>query len=90
MGFGDFSYLSSLESPEKICNISCQPIYLVGVKANGNDVNPGIKHSVVISPIPGLTSLPPAVTPKKSTKMTFSADKIYYKFSQEIPKMTNM
>ena len=27
---------------------------------------------------------------KKSTKITFSTDKIYYNFSQEYPKITNM
>ena len=39
--------------------------------------------------IPWLTSLPSALTTKKSMKMKFSADKIYYNFSQENSKVTN-
>ena len=31
-----------------------------------------------------------ALTAKKSTKMTFSSDKIYYNFSQKNPKITNI
>ena len=38
--------------------------------------------------IPGLTSLPLNLTAKKSTKMKFSTDKIYYNFSQTYPKIT--
>ena len=41
--------------------------------------------------IPGLTSFQPTSTAKKSIKMKFSADKIYYNFSQENSKIfTNM
>ena len=40
--------------------------------------------------IPWLTSLPSTLTAKKSMKMKFSADKIYYNFSQENSKFTNM
>ena len=39
---------------------------------------------------PGLTSLPSTLTAKKSMKMKFSADKIYYNFCQENSKITNM
>ena len=35
--------------------------------------------------IPELTSLPSTLTAKKSMKMKFSANKIYYNFSQENP-----
>ena len=37
-----------------------------------------------------MTSLPSTLTAKESTKIKFSADKIYYNFSQEYPKITNM
>ena len=40
--------------------------------------------------IPGLTSLPLTLTAKKSSKIKFSADKIYYNFSHEHPKISNM
>ena len=40
--------------------------------------------------IPGLTSLPLTSTAKKSSKIKFSADKIYYNFSHEYPKISNM
>ena len=40
--------------------------------------------------IPAMTSLPSSLTSKKSTKMTFSSDKMYYIFSQENPKITNI
>ena len=40
--------------------------------------------------IPGLTSYPSTLTPKKSMKMNFSADKIYCNFSHEYPKISNM
>ena len=40
--------------------------------------------------IPAMTSLPSTLTAKKSMKMTFSSDKIYYNFSQENPKITNI
>ena len=37
-----------------------------------------------------MTSLPSTLTANKSTKIKFSTDKIYYNFSQEFPKITNM
>ena len=40
--------------------------------------------------IPGLTSLPSTLTAKKSMKMKFSANKIYYNLFQENPKITNI
>ena len=40
--------------------------------------------------IPGLTSLPLTLTAKKSSKIKFSADKIYYNFSHEHPKISNV
>ena len=40
--------------------------------------------------IPMLTSLPLTLTAKKSLNITFSADKIYYNFSHEHPKISNM
>ena len=40
--------------------------------------------------IPAMTSLPSTLTAKKSMKMTFSSDKIYYNFSQENPKIANI
>ena len=65
-------------------------IYLVGrkfhlhrvftVKVDGSDVNPGIRKEFSYRQIPGLTSLPSTSTAKKSMKMKFSADKIYYLF----------
>ena len=40
--------------------------------------------------IPEQTSLPSTLTAKRSMKMKFSADKIYYNVSQENLKITNM
>ena len=40
--------------------------------------------------IPGLTSLPLTLTAKKSPKIKFLADKIYFNFSHEHPKISNM
>ena len=40
--------------------------------------------------IPGMTSLPSNLKAKKSTKIKFSADKIYYIFPQKYRKITNM
>ena len=40
--------------------------------------------------IPTVTSLQPTLIAKKSAKIRFSTDKIYYNFSQEYPKITNM
>ena len=40
--------------------------------------------------IPWLTSFPATLTVKKSMKMTFSADKINYNFSQKNPKIINV
>ena len=50
------------------------------VKVDGSDVNPGISLHETSLQIPGLTSLPSTLIAKKSMKMKFSADKIYYKF----------
>ena len=60
------------------------------VKVDGSDVNPGIYLPVYENSlqIPGLTSLSSTLTAKKSMKMEFSADKIYYNFFQENPKIT--
>ena len=49
-----------------------------------------LKHPGVMRQLPGLTSLPSTLTAKMSTKIKFSVDKIYYIFSQEYPKITNM
>ena len=57
------------------------------VKVDGSDVIAGICNSLHI---PAMTSLPSTITAKKSMKMTFSSDKIYYNFSQENPKITNI
>ena len=45
-----------------------------------------LKHSGV----PTMTSLPSTLTARKSTNINFSIDKIYYNFSQEYPKITNI
>ena len=50
------------------------------VKVDGSDVIAGI------SPYENLSTL----TAKKTMKMTFSSDKIYYNFSQENPKITDI
>ena len=44
----------------------------------------------IMRQIPGLTSLPSTLTAKKSTKIRFPTDKIYYNLSQEYPKIINM
>ena len=59
------------------------------VKVDGSDVIAEICKEVFIW-IPAMTSLPSTLTAKKSMKMTFSSDKIYYNFSQENPKITNI
>ena len=56
------------------------------VKVDGSDVIAGICNIE----IPAMTSLPSTLTAKKSMKMTFSSNKIYYNFSQENLKITNM
>ena len=66
-----------LSNIKNICNISC-------------DVNPGISLNESSLQIPGLTSLPSTLIAKKSIKMKFLADKIYYNFSQENSKITNI
>ena len=60
------------------------------VKVDGSDVNPGIYLHENSLQIPGLTSLPSTLTAKKSMKIEFSADKIYYNFFQENPNNANM
>ena len=42
------------------------------------------------SQIPDLPSLPSTLTAKKSMKTTFSSGKIYYNFSEENPKITDI
>ena len=133
--FGDFTYLQSLETPEKKCNISCRSkslsswissllkltevmsqqesaysentvigilkiphlilnrIGTIMVLFNANKQKFSNLQRVCIlkhSGVPTMTSLPSTLTAKKSTKIKFSADKIYYNFSQEYPKITNM
>ena len=65
-------------------------IDLVAVKVDGSDVNPGIYLHENSLQIPGLTSLPSTLTAKKSMKIEFSADKIYYNFFHENPNNANM
>ena len=61
------------------------------VKVDGNDVKPGIcLYMKTSAHIPGLTSLPLTLTAKKSPKIKFLADKIYFNFSHEHPKISNM
>ena len=49
-----------------------------------------LKHPGVMRQIPGVKSLPSTSKAKKSTKITFSADKIYYINVVEYPKIINM
>ena len=49
-----------------------------------------LKHRGVTRQLPGLTSLPLTVTAKKSTKITFSNDKIYFNFYHRVPNIINM
>ena len=65
-------------------------IDFVAVKVDGSDVNPGIYLHENSLQIPGLTSLPSTLTAKKSMKIEFSADKIYYNFFHENPNNANM
>ena len=61
------------------------------VKVDGNDVNPGICKEVFIYTESRVdVILTSNLTAKKSMKMTFSSDKIYYNFSQKNPKITNI
>ena len=61
------------------------------VKVHGSDVIAGISlYENLALQIPAMTSLPSTLTAKKSTKMIFSSDKIYYNFSQENRKITNI
>ena len=60
------------------------------MRVDGSDVNPVKSFHIDWFLIPGLTSLPSTLTAKKSMKMKFSADKIYYNFFQENPKITNI
>ena len=52
----------------------------LAVKVNGSDVKP-------VTQIPGLTSLPLTLTAKKSTKITFSNDKIYCNSYHRVPNI---
>ena len=67
-------YVNYRELLQKNCNISCQPKIL---------------SSLTMRQIPGITSLPPTLTAKKSTKMEFLVDKIFYNFSHEYPTFTD-
>ena len=103
--FGDFTYLQFLDTHEKNCNISCQPknsssytfllLKLTDMTSNQESVYMKtllyeILYKIFLYEIPGLTSLPLTLTEKKSLKIKFSADKIYYNFSHEHPKISNM
>ena len=79
MGCGDFEYLYSLDFPEKNCN---KLMEVMSTQESGKRFS--------YRQIPGLTSLLSTLTAKKFMKMKFSADKIYYNFSQESPKSTNI
>ena len=65
-------------------------IDIFAVKVDGSDVIAGTVKRFSYTQIPAMTSLPSTLTAKKSMKIKFSADKIYYNFSQENPKITNM
>ena len=58
-----------------------------GYSITSNQESVDMKTSAQIS---GLTSRPLTLTAKKSSKIKFSADKIYYNFSHEHPKISNM
>ena len=80
--------MKSSDTHEKNCNISCQPknsslytfllLKLTDVTSDQESV-----YMKTPAQIPGLTSLPLTLTAKKSLKINFSADKIYYNFSHE-------
>ena len=60
------------------------------VKVDGNDVSPGICKEVFIYTDSWIDVTSSNLTAKKSTKMTFSSDKIYSNFFQKNPKITNI
>ena len=64
------------------------------VKVHGSDVIVGIslyENQMKTSlQIPAMTSLPSTLTAKKSMKMTFLSNKIFYNFPQENPKIANI
>ena len=60
------------------------------VKVDGSDLYPGICKEVFIYTDSWVDVNSDNFNSKKSTKMTLSADKIHYNFSQENPKITNM
>ena len=60
------------------------------VKVDGGDIIAETVKRFSYREIPAMTSLPSTLTAKKSMKMTFSSDKVYYNFSQENPKITNI
>ena len=62
----------------------------LAVKVDGSDVKSESVKRLSCRKIPDLTSLPSTVTAKKYTKTTFSSDKIYYNFSEENPKITDI
>ena len=74
-------------SREKLLHIF---IDFFAIKFDGYDVNQESVYMKTSAQIPGLTSLPLTLTAKKSSKIKFSAAKIYYNFSHEHPKISNM
>ena len=80
---------------KKNCNISCQSkfsssqTFLLLKLTEMTSTQESVKR-FSYTQIPGLTSHPSTLTAKKSVKMKISADKIYYNFSQENPKITNI
>ena len=89
---GDFTYLKSSDTHEKNGNISCQPknsssYTSLLLKLTDMTSNQEYVYMKTSAQIPGLTSLPLTLTAKKSSKIKFSADKIYYNFSHEHPKI---
>ena len=61
------------------------------VKVDGSDVIAEISlYENLALQVPAMTSLSSTLTAKKSKKITFSSDKIYYNFSQENPKIKNI
>ena len=65
-------------------------IDIFAVKVDGSDVIAGICKEVSIYTDSRYDINSVNFNSQKSMKITFSADKIYYNFSQENPKITNM
>ena len=65
----------------------------ISLRFEPNRIHDSFEYSklpAVMRQIPRLTSLPSTSTAKKSTKITFSADKIYCNLFQEYPKIIHM